>query len=185
MGYNTATGRGFSFSWLWEGNVRRLRCGAESSVMQMVIRSAKKEDCESCLKLLDQLWAPAYELDSIRAGRKPQEKLHPIYDCILGNPNCEIVVAEKDARVVAMMDLNFRETFFYGGWTMQIEDLVVDESCRREGIGQRMVGLAEEMALRRGCSAVELNSELYRGGSHRFWEAMGYEVGAYQMRKKL
>ena len=151
----------------------------------MVIRNANKKDCEQCLQLLRLLWAPEYVLDSFRTGKLSPEKLHQLYGCMLENPNCEVVLAEKDERVVAVMDLNFRETFFHGGWTMQIEDLVVDEKCRRQGIGQRMVGLAEEMALRRGCCAVELNSDLYREETHHFWEAMGYEIEAYQLRKAL
>jgi GNAT superfamily N-acetyltransferase len=151
----------------------------------MVIRSANKKDCEHCLKLLKQLWAPESELDSFQTGKLPPERLHELYDCMLDNPNCEIMIAEKDNRVVAMMDLNFRETFFHGGWAMQIEDLVVDEKYRRQGIGQRMVGLAEELAMRRGCCAIELNSDLYREDTHRFWEAMGYEIEAYQLRKPL
>ena len=151
----------------------------------MVIRSANKDDCQRCLQLLRQLWSPQYDLDSIREGRMPPGKLQELYRCILENSNCEVMVAEKDNRVVAMMDLSFRETFFHCGWTMQIEDLVVDESYRRQGIGQRMVGLAEEMAMRRGCCAVELNSDLYRDTTHRFWEAMGYEIEAYQLRKAL
>lgn len=151
----------------------------------MVIRSANKKDCKNCLQLLRQLWSPEYDLDSFRTGRLSQEKLHKLYNCILDNPDCELVVAEKGEHVVAMMDLNFRETFFQGGWTMLIEDLVVDENYRRQGIGQRMVGLAEEMAMRRGCCAVELNSNLFREETHRFWEAMGYEIEAYQLRKAL
>lgn len=151
----------------------------------MVIRSANKKDCENCLKLLRQLWSPEYELDSAQSERLSPEKLHELYGCILENPDCEIVVAEKDNHVIAMMDLKFRETFFHGGWTMLIEDLVVDAKFRRQGVGQRMVGLAEEMAMRRGCCTVELNSDLYREDTHRFWEAMGYEIEAYQLRKPL
>jgi GNAT superfamily N-acetyltransferase len=151
----------------------------------MVIRSANKKDCENCLKLLRQLWSPEYELDSAQSERLSPEKLHELYGCILENPDCEVVVAEKDNHVIAMMDLKFRETFFHGGWTMLIEDLVVDEKFRRQGVGQRMVGLAEEMAMRRGCCTVELNSDLYREDTHRFWEAMGYEIEAYQLRKPL
>jgi GNAT superfamily N-acetyltransferase len=151
----------------------------------MVIRSANKKDCEQCLKLLRQLWSSEYELDNLRNGKLSPKKLHELYGCLLENPNCEVMLAEKDNRVVAMMDLNFRETFFHGGWMMQIEDLVVDGKYRRQGIGQRMVGLAEEMAMRRGCCAIELNSDLYREETHRFWEAMGYEIEAYQLRKAL
>jgi GNAT superfamily N-acetyltransferase len=151
----------------------------------MVIRSANEKDCERCLELLGQLWAPAYDLDSFKGDKLSSERLHELYGCILDNPNCEVVIAERDNRIVAMMDLNFRETFFHGGWTMQIEDLVVDEKYRRQGIGQRMVGIAEELAMRRGCCAVELNSDLYREETHRFWEAMGYEIEAYQLRKAL
>ena len=151
----------------------------------MVIRSANEKDCERCLELLRQLWAPAYDLGSFKRDKLSSKKLHELYGCILDNPNCEVVIAEKDNTVVAIMDLHFRETFFHGGWTMQIEDLVVDEKCRRQGIGQRMVGIAEELAMRRGCCAVELNSDLYREETHRFWEAMGYEIEAYQLRKAL
>ena len=151
----------------------------------MVIRSANRHDCERCIQLLQQLWAPEYELDSIQENKLTPEKLHELYGCILDNTNCEVMVAEKDEKVVAMMDLSFRETFFHCGWTMLIEDLVVEEKYRRQGIGQRMVGLAEEMAMRRGCCAVELNSDLFREETHRFWEAMGYEIEAYQLRKAL
>ncbi|HER43719.1 MAG TPA: GNAT family N-acetyltransferase [Candidatus Eisenbacteria bacterium] len=151
----------------------------------MVIRNAEAKDCEQCLTLLRQLWKPAYDLDSIQEGTFSSEDLNVLYGCILDNPNCEVVIAEKDERVVAMMDLSFRETFLHGGLMMQIEDLIVDAKYRRQGIGQRMVGLAEEMAVSRGCRAAELNSDLYREATHRFWEAMGYEIGAYQLRKAL
>jgi GNAT superfamily N-acetyltransferase len=154
-------------------------------VISMEIRSARKEDCESCMKLLKQLWSPEYELESHVSRELPPDKFDRIYNCILDNPNCEVIVAEKDGELVAMMDMDFRESFFHGGLTMQIEDLIVDGRFRRQGIGQRMVGLAEELARRRGCAAIELSSDLYREETHKFWQAMGYEIEAYQLRKAL
>ena len=151
----------------------------------MEIRSARKEDCENCMKLLKQLWSPEHELASFVSRELPPEKFHRIYGCILDNPDCEVVVAEMDGEIIAMMDVDFRESFFHGGLAMQVEDLIVDERFRRQGIGQRMVGLAEEIARRRDCTSIELNSDLYREETHRFWQAMGYQIEAYQLRKAL
>ncbi len=151
----------------------------------MEIRSARKEDCESCMKLLKQLWSPEYELTSYIRKELPPDKFHRIYDCILDNPNCEVIVAEMDGEIIAMLDMDFRESFFHGGLAMQVEDLIVDENYRRRGIGQRMVGLAEEIARRRNCTSIELNSDLYREETHKFWQAMGYQIEAYQLRKSL
>ena len=151
----------------------------------MEIRSARKDDCESCMRLLEQLWSPEYELASYISRELPPDKFHRIYDCILDNPDCEVIVAEKDGEIIAMMDVDFRESFFHGGLTMQIEDLIVDERFRRQGIGQRMVGLAEAMARRRNCRSIELNSDLYREETHKFWQAMGYQIEAYQLRKSI
>lgn len=151
----------------------------------MVIRSATKEDCESCMRLVRQLWVPEYNLVSYISKQVPPDKFHRIYDCILDNPDCEVIVAEKDEQIVAMMDMDFHESFFHGGLTMQIEDLIVEKRFRRQGIGQRMVGLAEDMARQRGAVAVKLSSDLYREDTHRFWESMGYEIEAYELRKDL
>ena len=151
----------------------------------MEIRSARKEDCESCMKLLKQLWSPGYELASYFSRELPPDKFHRIYSCILDNPDCEVIVAEKDEEIIAMMDMDFRESFFHGGLSMQIEDLIVDERFRRQGVGQRMVGLAEEMARRHDCTSIGLSSDLYREETHKFWQAMGYQIEAYQLRKAL
>ena len=151
----------------------------------MEIRSARKEDCESCLKLLKQLWSPEYELAKYVSRERPPDKFHRIYGCILDDPDCEVIVAEKDGEIIAMMDMNFHESFSRKGLAMQIEDLIVDERFRRQGIGQRMVGLGEEMAHSRGCLAIGLNSDLYREETHKFWLAMGYEIKAYQLIKAL
>lgn len=68
---------------------------------------------------------------------------------------------------------------------MIIEDLIVDENYRRKGIGTQLVRLAENIARQLGCLNIELNSDLCRKETHRFWEAIGYERNAYQFRKVI
>ena len=68
---------------------------------------------------------------------------------------------------------------------MIIEDLIIDEKHRRKGIGTKLVRFAEEIAEKKACYAIELNSDLYRKETHRFWEALGYECKAYQFRKTI
>ncbi len=68
---------------------------------------------------------------------------------------------------------------------MTIEDLLVDQACRRQHIGQNLVRAAEIIARTRDCHAIEVSSDFEREESHRFWQALGYKRLAYQFRKVL
>jgi len=148
----------------------------------MRFREATKTDFEPCLPLLQQLW-PVLKITGIDVKIQTVTKIKEIFHRLLKNPNAKIILAEANEQIVALIVVTYRESLFYQGWVMTIEDLIVDENYRRKGIGTQLVQLAENIARQQGCLNIELNSDLYRKGTHRFWEAIGYERNAYQFRK--
>jgi GNAT superfamily N-acetyltransferase len=150
----------------------------------MEIRNADVQDFEKCLPLLQQLW-PLLNLGGNAGNTKDVQEFKEAFCQLLDDPNAQVMIAEKDGQIVAFLDLTFRKTLFHRGWTMIIEDLIVDEAHRRKGMGKRLVEFCEEAARERACHAIELSSDLRRKETHLFWEALGYEGKAYQFRKVI
>ncbi len=150
----------------------------------MQFRDANEIDFEAFLPLLQQLW-PALNITGIDADIHIIKKIKEIFHRLLENPDAKVILAETDSQIIGLIDLTFRETLFYRGQVMIIEDLIIDKNYRRRGIGTQLVQLAEEIARQRDCHSIELNSDLYRKETHRFWEALGYERKAYQFRKLI
>lgn len=57
-----------------------------------------------------------------------------------------------------------------------IEDVVVDESARRQGIGEALVRQAIELARAAGASGVSLTSNPQREAANRLYQSMGFEL---------
>ena len=149
----------------------------------MAIRDAREEDFEACQALLRQLWPTPARSDSEEQRRSAD--VRAVLYRLLAHPDARVVVAEEDGQIVALLDVSFRDTLLHGGPAMIIEDLIVDEAHRRQGIGARLVRWAEDVARRRGCHGIELSSDLPREDTHGFWEGLGYQRLAYQFRKQL
>ncbi|UCF34371.1 MAG: GNAT family N-acetyltransferase [Phycisphaerales bacterium] len=151
----------------------------------MHIRDARAEDFPACLPLFWQLW-PALKPRGDQ-DRTIVDGMRTVFCDLLEDSNARILLAEEDGAVgvVGLLDLTFRRTLFHRGWAMIIEDLIVNETHRREGIARQLVEYAEQVARERGCRAIELSSDLHRQGTHQFWEALGYDPCAYQFRKEL
>ena len=58
----------------------------------------------------------------------------------------------------------------------EITGLVVDASCRGQGIGRRLMEEAEQWARDKGCRSVRLRSNVVRAEAHAFYERLGYSV---------
>ena len=63
---------------------------------------------------------------------------------------------------------------------VEIAGLVVEEGCRRMGIGRRLLAAVEEWAKAQGCAQVCLGSNIVRKGAHQFYQRAGYELSKTQ-----
>ena len=57
-----------------------------------------------------------------------------------------------------------------------IEDLIVDENVRREGVGQALIQYAIGLAREAGAAAITLTSNPQREAANQFYKSMGFEL---------
>jgi len=106
------------------------------------------------------------------------------------DPFCTVFVAEIKSKVVGCVAVSIAE-LFVSGRRARIEALVVDQACRRLGVGKALMEKAEDFARSHQCHAIELTSGLHRrdSGAHAFYEKLGYSnAGDHQklyLRKDL
>jgi len=98
----------------------------------------------------------------------------------------ELLVAEEDGEVVGTMVLLIVPNLSHAAlpWAV-IENMVVDESYRRKGIGKQLMDYAAVRAKEAGCYKVQLLSNKRRGEAHQFYESIGYKATADGFRMYL
>ncbi|WP_279387664.1 GNAT family N-acetyltransferase [Natrarchaeobius chitinivorans] len=69
--------------------------------------------------------------------------------------------------------------------TATADEIVVDDSHRKEGYGTRLVKFVEEWAKENDCEYVALASPLAKDDVHQFYEDSDYEKWGYVIEKQL
>ena len=93
------------------------------------------------------------------------------------------LVAEDDG-LIAALGYRIVEDICWGR-TFYIDDLVVAEARRSEGIGEMLMTHATESARAEECDCVRLCSGLARTDAHRFYETNGMERTSLQFVARL
>jgi ribosomal protein S18 acetylase RimI-like enzyme len=92
---------------------------------------------------------------------------------LLADPNNALFVARLDGRIVGCLTLvTFRIPTGPKSW---IEDVVVDDSARGHGVGERLNRAALDEARRRGVKTVSLTSRPSREAANRLYRRIGFE----------
>ncbi|MDY7077162.1 MAG: GNAT family N-acetyltransferase [Chloroflexota bacterium] len=132
---------------------------------QPTIRLASIGDAGCIAVLCQQLGYPASQGQvQQRLCQIQQDKDHAVF-----------VAEQSDGYVVGWVHVYIRQ-LVVTDLHAEIGGLVVDETCRRCGIGRLLMQYAEEWACGQGCWAVHLRSNVVRKGAHAFYEKIGYNV---------
>ena len=100
---------------------------------------------------------------------------------LLTHPEAFLGVAEADGKVAGYV-LGFDHlTFFANGRVAWVEEVMVAESFRRQGVGRHLMGAFEAWATAREAKMIALATRRASG----FYEALGYEESAAYFRKRL
>jgi len=132
--------------------------------MGITIRPAAVTDVPRITVLLDQL---GYPTDEARVRVRVA--------AWLADSRSALLVAEVDGVVSGVAALHAMQLLEYDGSQGRLAALVVDDSCRGQGVGRRLVAEVEQEARRLGCWRMEVTSSLTRVGSHHFYRGIGYE----------
>jgi GNAT superfamily N-acetyltransferase len=126
--------------------------------MTVWVRPAEPNDLDGLLLLLPQL---SSRPGSDATQMPPVEQARTIFQELLKRDGVTMLVAVADRSevVVGALTLVMVPNLTYGGrpWAI-VENVVVEESYRRTGVGRRLVQQAIELAEREGCYKVQLLS---------------------------
>ncbi|MGH9041020.1 MAG: GNAT family N-acetyltransferase [Acidimicrobiia bacterium] len=124
-------------------------------------------------------------------------QLHPTYppdpgvveqviDVVLGDPHRALLMATIDDEVVGTADVLVVANLTHGGrpWAV-VENVVVDEAWRQQGIGRALFGEIEAHTQAAGCYMVQLLTLKHRHDAHAFYASIGYAPVALGFRHYL
>lgn len=140
------------------------------------IRKATNSDFEQVTSLLLQLWP-----------KKTQNlsKLRGAYERALIATTQRYFVAVEGGLIVGFASLSIKNSLWEEGPMASIDELVVDDAHRGEGIGSTLLEFVVDTARKLGCSRIELDSAFHRTEAHAFYEKKGFEQRAYLFTMKL
>lgn len=140
--------------------------------MPVIIRTARDTDAEAVLTLAKS-FATSFIVDDQAFSRA--------FAGLLTSPDAHAAVAEVDRQLVGYV-LGFdHHAFFANGRVAWVEEIMVGERWRRQGIGQLLMQEFERWAAARGNRLVGLATRR----AAPFYKALGYEESAVYFRKLL
>ena len=77
------------------------------------------------------------------------------------------------------------QTRHYAGKSCEVDHVVIDESYRGQGIGDRMMRFVYDYASKKGCRWVELNTYVHNFPSHKFYYNQGFVAKGYHFVKDI
>ncbi len=115
------------------------------------VRAAKPDDLEGVIALLktfpDDPEVPNIDWDD---GRR-------IYTELLGGEKGTILVADDGGEIVGIVTLGISYVMRFGGPYAMIEEFLIAESRRGQGLAKHLLGAATDEARRRGCRELQVN----------------------------
>ena len=145
----------------------------------ITVREARPEDWPAVAALLAELGRPE------ALGTALEDDLREVYERYLAHPDTVALVAEVDGRVLGFCDVEFRTRLNFAEPQAWIPDLVVAEGDRSRGAGQALLARAEEIARKRGCWGMSLESATWRDRAHAFYVREGWTDSGKAFTKPL
>lgn len=113
-------------------------------------------------------------------------KLEETIKKIIGNPDYLLVGAmDEDKKLLgSVMGITCLDAVGECQPFMVLENMVVSNQCRRQGIGKKLIDYIEACARERNCKFVMFTSLAKRKEAHKFYESLGYPLNITQGFKK-
>jgi 8-oxo-dGTP diphosphatase len=132
----------------------------------VVIREARAEDEARVMELLS--------LIPSNANMGPAE-IQAATQRLRESLAMDVLVAEVDGQVIGFLALSFIPVL--SGLRALVDDLAVDPTCRRQGIGMALIEAAIQRADRRGATHLFMDTSRGDTAARDFYHASGFEAG--------
>ncbi len=132
-----------------------------------MIREAAAADIPAMVGLLEQLFG--IEQDFEADERRQRSGLA----MVLGSPTASLLVAERCSRVIGMISCQLLISSAEGGWSLLVEDLVVDQRERGGGVGRKLLSAAADWGRLRGAGRMQLLADRNNEQALDFYQSQG------------
>ena len=146
-----------------------------------IVRAATENDIPRILELYRQL---AISTAPVELDQKPSlEDYRRVFGQISAVSGLELLVAEEEGEVTGSLVLFIAPNLSHGGlpWAL-VENVIVDQKYRREGIGKLLMDYAIARAKEAGCYRIGLSSDKKRQEAHHFYRSLGFEASSHGFR---
>jgi GNAT superfamily N-acetyltransferase len=137
--------------------------------VELLIREFVDDDISSILNLLYDLDRPR-PLDDNEVGIFKNK----FSDYFLDSQK-NIIVAQQDEKIVGVVSIIYLQRLNRVKTEMYIPELIVTEKLRHLGIGKKLMQYCIELAKKKNCYRIRLESGNSRKESHQFYKSMGFE----------
>ena len=141
----------------------------------MVVRDMAPGDMHSLAKLYAHFWGEQSDIEKMR------EKFAQLCE---NDAYILLCAAEQDQLVGTVMGVVCEELYGDCQPFLLLENMVVDGTKRKKGIGRALYTELERRARGKGCSQVILVTETYREDACAFYESLGFHPTANKGFKK-
>lgn len=135
----------------------------------MRIREARPGDLDRLLELYDGPGSAYADVEPLEPGEAAD-----IFTRVLLDPNQHTLVADGYDEVIGTLVVAILPNLAHGGAPYAVvENVVVDEEHRGEGVGRALMEEATSRAREAGAYKLALCSNLEREGAHAFYRSLG------------
>ena len=135
-----------------------------------MIREAAAADIEAMVGLLEQLFA--IEQDFVADEGRQRSGLEMVLDA----PAAVLLVYELKSRVVGMISCQLVISSAEGGWSLLVEDLIVNRQDRGRGVGRELLAAAAAWGRERGARRMQLLADRNNNQALAFYRSQGLDL---------
>ncbi len=141
-------------------------------VGEITIRGGEMSDADELIALLRVLFTLEEDFSFNEAVQRRGIEL------LLSRQGAErqVFVAEKDGRVAGMCSIQTLISTAEGGLVGQVEDVVVREGCRGNGIGNALMDAVDNWAREKPLKRLQLLAEKGNTQALKFYRSRGWEI---------
>lgn len=132
--------------------------------MDFVYRKAELSDSKRIAELFEEMLRTVYHTEDVKGYEEGY------LDRFFSGGDDLIYVAELEKEVVAFLSV---EVYREDGY-IYLDDFSVTAGCRGQGIGTKLISLAEDYSESSGIPAIVLHVEKTNEGAHRLYRKLGY-----------
>jgi ribosomal protein S18 acetylase RimI-like enzyme len=146
----------------------------------ILVEEATDADVQSIAALIGELFeamdspphgGPEHALDNCRA--------------VMKDPSHHLLLARAGNSVVGFINFTTRTTIAHARPSGLIDELIVTEKCRGQGIGKQLIAAAAERCRELGCEELEVSTEKTNTRAREFYRECGFVEDAVLLERML